>query len=206
MSEKIVEISSNTDKMQLYSSITPITASLRIKSFFDEKDFFKFIKSCEKMIRGSIEYRVWREYIIDILKVNECALTHEKYEETNIEIHHHIPSLYILIKCIITKFMEESREFSSFDICTEAIEQHFLNNIGYIALLSDLHTKFHNGHLVLPIELVRGNFMNFMNIYGKYLEDQDLEVINSRLNTKFEDMQELSWEKDKYPGIILVKN
>ena len=46
---------------------SPFELSLRITQFNDDKDEIKFIKSVEKMVRFSPEYRLWVEYIIDTL-------------------------------------------------------------------------------------------------------------------------------------------
>ncbi|OQB41147.1 MAG: hypothetical protein BWY04_01033 [candidate division CPR1 bacterium ADurb.Bin160] len=201
--EDRIEIKSNVEKLEMFSDQYPFSLSLRIKNFEDEKQFIKYIRHCEKMVRGSIEYKLWRNYITDILGVTECVLTHEKLDETSIEIHHHIPSLFILIKSIILKNIDEDKEFSTFEISTECIEIHYKNQIGYVSIISSLHEKFHNGFLEIPIEMIRGNYNFFIQNYFKYLDDTDLETINQRIKINKKNIQDkMIWSKDNYPGIL----
>jgi len=93
--------------------------------------------------------------------------------------------------------MDNSEKFCSFDIAQEAIELHFKNKIGYVTLIETMHEKFHNGHLQIPIDLVRGDYKWFIREYAKYIEDDDLNTINSRLAVN---ESNVSWSKDNYPA------
>ena len=197
------EIKSNVERLELYSDLYPLTLPLRISNFQDEKEYIKFIKNCEKSIRGSIEYKQWKNYLTDILSVNSCSFTNEIMSETSLEIHHHVPSLFCLVKALINKNINEEKEFSTFDICISAIELHFSNLVGYIPLISSLHEKFHNGNLLIPIEKVKGNYRKFIQDYSQHLDDDDLEMINARLNIRLENVGEYLWSKDNYPGMAV---
>ena len=189
------EIKSNVAELSLYSPNCPFNLPLRIRNFEDEKDFNKFIKNCEKMVRGSLEYKAWRNYITDILSFNSCVITDENIDELSIDIHHHIPSLFIVIKTITNKWIENNKEFSSFDISLETVEVHFKNLIGYIPIIKSLHEKFHNGFLSVPINSVKGNYVQFLNDYGKYIDPEDSEVIDQRMSVKESNN---NWNKDNY--------
>ena len=148
------------------------------------------------MVRGSLEFKHWRNYLIDVLGINECILTKEVLAECSVEIHHHIPSLFILVKALLNKKLEANEEFSTFDIAIETIELHFKNQIGYAPLVSSAHEKFHNGFLKIPIELIRGNYIEFIKEYSKYLDDDDLDTINERMAISMKDF------KYEYPGMV----
>ena len=75
------KIKSNVENLELYSDTFPFKLPLRIKNFNDEKYFIKFIKKCESGIRGSLEYRHWKDYIIDVLGINKCMITSENTAE-----------------------------------------------------------------------------------------------------------------------------
>ena len=62
------EIKSNIERLELYSDNYPFNLSLRIQTFEGEADYNKFIKNCEKLIRGCLEYKLWRNYITDVLQ------------------------------------------------------------------------------------------------------------------------------------------
>ena len=75
------KIKSNVENLELYSDQYPFSLALRIKNFENESEYKKFIRNCEKLIRSSVEYRQWKNYIIDVLGVNTCMITNERIDE-----------------------------------------------------------------------------------------------------------------------------
>lgn len=200
------DIKSNVEKLELYSDLYPFTLPLRISTFENETEYNKFVKNCEKLVRGSIEYKQWRNYIVDVVGINECALTKERMVECEIQIHHHIPTLFMTIKALLNKKLESSEEFSTFDIALEAIELHFMNKIGYIPLVSSLHEKYHNGFIKIPFEHMKGDYNYFIKEYSKYLDDDDLDSINERMAISIKDFKYEGWTSEEYPGMKAVCN
>jgi len=194
-----VEVKSNVENLELYSDAYPFSLSMRIKDFPNEKSMTKFIKNVEILVRRSLEYKEWRSYLIDVLGVNACAITDERHSEVTVEIHHHIPSLFLIVKALVNKAISEEREFSTFDIALEVIQLHYENRIGYITLLKSLHEKFHNGFLSIPINLIKGNYKYFIDNLMEYLDDEDIDQINERLAVKETDV---SWSRDNYKAVI----
>jgi hypothetical protein len=195
--EENINIFSNVESLELYSDSHPFRLSLRIENFDSETEYKKFVKNCELLIRRCNEYKLWKEYIVDILQVNSCMITHEEIGQVTIEVHHHIPSLFTLVCALVNKKIETNEAFCSFDIAQEAIELHFKNKVGYTTLIKTMHEKFHNGHLEIPIELVKGDYRWFIREYSKYLDEDDINTINSRLAAKHSNV---SWSKDNYPA------
>ena len=189
------EVKCDVENLELYSDTHPFRLSLRIKTFESEAEYNKFIRNVETTIRRSIEYKMWKGYIIDVLGIKTCMITNERIDECSIEVHHHLPSLFTVVKAIVNKKIENKEEFSTFDISLEAIELHFQNKIGYATLIKSMHEKFHNGFLSIPRELVKGDYMYFVNEYSKYLDESDLEVINMRLATNVSNCE---WTRDNY--------
>jgi hypothetical protein len=195
-----VEIKSDEENSELYSDTYPFRLPLRIKSFENETEFIKFAKNCEKLIRVSLEYKDWRGYILDVLQVNTCMITKERMDEVSVEVHHHVPSLFTIMKALVNRKLELEEAFSTFDICQEAIKLHFDNKVGYLVLISSMHEKIHNGFLNVPARLIRGDFNFFIATFAKYLDDNELEVINKRLAV--EDADPL-WIRGEYPGFVI---
>lgn len=191
------EIKSNVERLELYSDNYPFNLSLRIQTFEGEAEYNKFIKNCEKLIRGCLEYKLWRNYITDVLQIQTCAITEERMDQTNIDIHHHPVSLFSIVKSLVNEKLEKEEPFCSFDICTKAIELHFSNYIGFIPLLSDLHAKYHNGFLNLPKNMIRGNYNVYIENYSKYLDEDELEIINNRLAIT---EHNCNWSVNDYPA------
>ena len=195
------QIRSDVQNLELYSDDYPFKLSLRIRNFTDESSYLKFVRNCEKLFRGSLEYKLWKDYILDVLQFNSCMITNEKMAEVSIEVHHHLPSLFILMKTLINECIETNTEFSTFDICLKAIEVHFTNKIGYACLVSSMHEKLTNGYLDIPLEIVKGNYREFLNQYSKYITEEEFDVINKRLAMNLENCKHTDWKKDEYPGI-----
>lgn len=191
------EILSNVEDLILYNENTPFSLSLRIRNFENESSYKKFISNVEKTIRGSIEYKLWRNYIIDVLGINECMVTKESISEVTIDLHHHIPSLFVFVTALVNEKIELGKDFCTYDIAQEAMELHFKNKVGYITLIKTMHEKFHNGYLTIPISFVKGDFRYFLDKYSKYLDESDLEVIDSRLAIN---ESNCTWSVDNYPA------
>jgi hypothetical protein len=195
MEEQCPDIKSNVTNLELYSDNYPFSLALRISNFENEAEYKKFVNNCKNMIRKSIEYKLWRKYIVDILGVDKCMITQEHISQLQICVHHNIPSMSMLIKALVNKKLTENKNFCTFDICTEAIELHFKNKIGYVTLIESMHEKFHNGFLSIPISLVRGDYNYFIENYSKYLDESDIEEIQARLSVT---ESNVDWSKDHY--------
>ena len=192
-------IHSDVKNLELYSDDYPFKLSLRIRNFTDESSYLKFVRNCEKLFRGSLECKLWKDYILDVLQFNTCMVTNEKMGEVGIEVHHHVPSLFVLIKTLINECIENNKDFSTFDICLKAIEVHFSNMIGYVCLVSSMHEKFTNGYLDIPMDIVKGNYKEFLNQYTKYISEDDFDEINKRLAVNLENCRHTIWKRDEYP-------
>jgi len=193
-----VTINSNVQTLELFSDKHPFSLSLRIENFPSEAEYKKFVRNCEMLIRRSTEYKLWRKYIVDVLQINECMITHEQISDVTIDVHHHIPSLFTLTTALVNKHIEEDTEFCTFDICTEVIELHFMNRIGYVTLLKSMHEKFHNGKLDIPISFVKGDYNYFVKHYSRYLDEIDLDEIQARLAIN---ESNCSWSRDNYQQV-----
>jgi hypothetical protein len=184
-----------SENLELYSEDSPFRLALRVRNFENETQYKKFLKNCEKIVRSSLEYNLWRDYIRDVLQIQECAITQEKMSEVSIEVHHHVPSLFILVKALVNKKIDANEEFSTFDIATKTIEMHFANKLGYITLLNSMHEKFHNGFLTIPMSLVKGDYRDFISEYSRYLDEEDLNTMNERLSIN---ENNCSWSRNSY--------
>lgn len=196
-----VTVQSNENILTLHSENTPFQLSMRFKKFENESDYNKFIKSVERMVRSSMEYKLWKSYLIDVLGMTTCVVTDENLAELSLEVHHHVPSLYIVVKGIVNETLESDEEFCSFDIATKVMETHFKNHVGYVMMISSMHEKYHNGFLDIPIELVKGNYVEFINNYSRYLDAEDLDNINNLLQTT---TSNCNWTRNEYRNEVVA--
>ena len=193
------EVKSNIKNMELYSDTFPFRLSLKIRNFENEAEYKKFIKNVEMLIRRCHEYKLWREYIIEVLQINTCMITNESIDQVSIEVHHHIPSLFTLVTGLVNEKIETEKEFNTFDIAQNAIELHFKNKVGYVTLLKSMHEKFHNGYLDIPITMVKGDYNYFLSNYLKYIDQEQADIIESRLAIN---EHNCSWTKNEYPELL----
>lgn len=197
-SSKQTDIDTN-DNNVLHLENSEFDLHLRIDHFDDDGERIRFIKSVEKMVRRSPEYSLWRNYIMDVLGQTTCEITNESASDCSIEVHHHPLGLYTIVETVVGDYITHQREFSTFDIAKDVIELHFQNKVGYIVLISNMHEKFHNGKLQLPIEFVKGDYKWIPQHYSMEQEPYDkfLELANIHVS----DVRE-TWSKGNYPGLL----
>lgn len=198
----VAKIESELNKLKLYSESTPVTLSMKISGFDSDRDLKRYVKSVEKMVRNCPEFREWKRYLSDVLGYTKCILTEEKSDECPIEIHHHIPTLFILCKSIVLTKLEDEKEFSTFDIAEEVVKLHYENRIGYACIVSTLHKKHHNGFLNIPIEYINGDYGYFLKNY--VIDDGDLKSLRKKTKSKLNNCKKVKWSKNNYPGLNVV--
>lgn len=173
-------IKSDVETQTLSADDFEYKLSLRRHEIEDEKLLDKFIKSCERLVRSSPEYKEWVAYIRDVLNIQQCEVTGEYDEQASCEIHHHPYSLYIIVKCVILSKMQNNKEFCSFDIAIEVIQLHFQMRVPFVSLLKSIHEKFTNGYLRLPMDLVHGDVKYILDTYSDYMDEEELSCIHDR--------------------------
>jgi hypothetical protein len=174
-------IKANVECKELTADDSPYSLSLRKSEFEEDKELDKFVKACERLVRSCPEYKIWCQYIRDILGFHVCEISGELHSQTTVEIHHHPINLYHMTKGVICQLIASGKSFCSFDVCVEVIEMHYQMRAPFCMILGSLHEKFHRGFLQLPMELVHGDYKYFLDHYLHLLEDEDAESITSRL-------------------------
>ena len=155
------EVKSNVQNLELFSDNYPFRLSLRIRNFENETAYKKFVRNCEGLIRKCGEYKLWRNYIVDVLQVNTCMITHESIDQVSIDVHHHIPSMFTLVSALVNKKIENNEDY-----------------------------------LTIPVSFVKGDYQHFLDEYSRYIDEQDLDTIQSRLAVN---ESNCTWARDEYP-------
>ena len=183
------------NELKLSSSFSPFFSQLKTRNFNHIKEETKFVHTVECLIRRSPEYKNWRNYVVNEFDAADCSITSESGEELTVEIHHHIPTLFTLVKCFIVRHISKNEEFTSFEIAEEVMEYHYCNKVGYVSIIKSLHEKHHNGFLQIPMNLVKGNYQAFLNEFQKFLDDDDLQSLQSKLRVN---KCNCGWYKNAY--------
>ena len=155
--------------------------SLRISEFESDKELRKFIKATELIIRKLPEYRVWTQYIRYTLGYTECEITKEQHDETTVEIHHHPFTLYTLCEGVILDKLDKLENFCTLDIAMEVIKMHFDMKVAFCLLVTSIHEKYHNGYIKIPMEIVKGDYLEFVKTYMHLLPESEQNRITGLL-------------------------
>lgn len=156
------------------------TLSLKINGFENEKELMKFTKKIKQTVRNSYEYKLWVDYIKNVLLYNNCAFTGENSSELTIDIHHHPICMEDIILCVINKKLNNNEEFSSFDIASEVIYLHYKMKVGCVPLITSLHEKYHNGFLEIPIDFCVGDWRYLIDNY--VFDEEKIKEINKKIS------------------------
>ena len=131
------------------------------------------------IIRSSFEYKNYINYLKQELDLTSCPLMPGidiKTDPVSLEFHHYPINLYDITLTVASALiaMSENSNISGFEIAEQVMKEHYENNIGLIPLTTTLHEMAHTNSILIPLECVNGNYLNF---YNKYKEFMPLEVI-----------------------------
>lgn len=148
----------------------------------DEKDFVKYMKSIEKDVRGSFEYRQYIVFLRQYLDMNSCSFfSNVNNIDTNsikIEIHHEPLSLYDICLIVYNKrnFYRESLEEEM--VAKEVMYLHYKLLVGLIPLSETVHELVHNQYLFVPTDKVLGKYREFLNLYHDFILPEQFDILD----------------------------
>jgi len=149
------------------------------RNFNSEKELNIYIKNIEKLIRGSLEYKEWLQHI-RTLGGWKCKISNVTLEQASIEIHHTPYTLYDLVEIII---YNQSENFCTFSIAQQIMSLHFNDLVGWVSLTKTIHEQVHNENIILPFNILTGNFSKFEYLYSIPID------ITERINYRIEKMK-----------------
>lgn len=143
-----------------------------------DKDKDKFIKRCEKIVRSSIEYRDYINFLREHVNMSRCAFFNAIDGSDNrrikIEIHHEPFTLYDITAVVVERWIDSGMELNAMLIADEVLELHYNNEVGLIPLSKTIHEVVHNSNkIVIPLNMVYGNYISFLKDpkYEPYVEE-----------------------------------
>lgn len=150
----------------------------------DNKRKRKFIERVKRLIRGSMEYRDYIQFLRENVDMDSCAFFNfvtsnaEKNPDNRkvkIEIHHEPFTLDDIVATVVEKYIQEGIPIDSMDIAEEVMELHYNNKVGLIPLSKTIHQIVHNtGKVPIPIYMCYGAYADFVKEYEEYLENLGL--------------------------------
>lgn len=174
------------DNFGIKANDSPFAESFYFEDYYDDKLVKRFIKSVEKMVRTSREYKAY----IELLRTNIHALNHDNIlsnittADVEMEFHHYPFSLYDIIEICMLQHIVAGEKFTSFMISKEVMDLHFKHQIGLVPLTKTMHELAHSGNIFISNKQVFGNYKNFMKFYSN--------GISRDLQDKIKEFEEMS--------------
>ena len=173
----------NPDNVESNILVIDDIPSYDIKDYdlFDEKDFNKYLQDIERIIRSSIQYREFINYLREYMDMNKCSffenVSNINSYKIKIHIHHHPLTLYDIVVIVYNKrsFFEESLEAEM--VAKEAMYIHYFMMVGLIPLSETVHDLVHDQLIFIPLDKVMGNWEEFLDTYSDFIPTETLEKI-----------------------------
>ena len=151
----------------------------------DDEITEKQIKYIEHQIRNSYEYKQYIQYLKKELDLNKCELLpgiDPNIDPVSIELHHYPISLYDITEAVLNyELNNTSNPVSTFDVSELVMKEHYENNIGLVPLTSTLHEMAHNNSITIPLNIINGNYSNFIDKYEDYFSTDAMTRIEDNL-------------------------
>lgn len=178
------------DRISEYLIPTPDPMEYYV-SIETEKMKKSFIDRVEKLVRSSMEYRDYINFLKNYMDMNRCWFFQKVCQEkTNgrkrisIEIHHAPFTLYDIVSTVIDRFQEEGRPLNALLIADEVMELHYANKVGLIPLSKTMHQVVHNSSKIkIPLYAIYGNYTEFLDEYD---ETNYSEILYDKLEREIE--------------------
>lgn len=152
--------------------------------FADLTSYTKFVKSVERMVRHSDDYKAFLNWVKNVLGVNFCQVSSNIVEgDATVEMHHGpIFTLFDYAAIILNDAIMRGDKISTFRIAQRVIEEHFALRVQVVMLAKTSHEAISNRDLFLNVRQGIGNVDAFIKKYAKALDDEQKYKIWAYLN------------------------
>lgn len=157
-------------------------------SFNDCKDYVKFLKAVEKLVRQSDAYKGYINYLKTDIGLTNCSiLTHVNGDNAKVEMHHG-PILTLFDYCdIVTNALVNRKEkFNTVKVAKIILEEHYLNNVQVVMLSTTVHQLVHTGKMFIHPSQAWGDVNRFLEKFQDGITEEQINIINEyiRLSTE----------------------
>ena len=162
----------------------------------------KFIERVKKVVRGSFEYKDYINYLKENIGLDQCIFWSNviggRKKRITLHMHHEPFTLEDYVRVVIKKYEMEGLELNDLDIADEVMELHYENLVGLVPVSKTAHQLIHNTEkLFVPLNMVYGNYSEFLTRYDKYieaLEEEDDYDLYAKLEKKMDQTANLTDE------------
>lgn len=141
-----------------------------------------FIKSVERIVRTSLEYKsvIADKRLND--NENSCELLNDydfSDNKTKLQMHHITPLYEICKACAQQLFSEGNKNISTFEVANRVMEYHYENAFLYTFLSVSVHQLVHDGQYTIPSKDIKGNAKAIKEGYYEYLSPKDKDIVDN---------------------------
>lgn len=150
----------------------------------NERQRDKLIKSIERTIRTSLEYKDLIKYLRENINMDHCEFFHNvdgKKHKGMIQIHHEPFDLYTLTAIVMCKQEKTLGYINELMIAREVMWLHYRGLVGLIPLSITPHELVHTGKLAIPLSCVYGRFVEFVKSYFEYIDPIYVSMLNDKI-------------------------
>lgn len=172
-------------------------------SIMSDKDKIKFIKTVERVVRSSQEYKFYIAFLKKEIDMTSCSfftgIDSKEAKKVSIEIHHEPFTLFDITQVVLEKWMAEGKTPNPIQIAEEVMKLHYQGKVGLIPLSVTVHKLLHNGKVFIPLQNVYGNYIAFLEEYSEYMPQDLQEILELKLTMSKDAMnQDMSILEKKY--------
>lgn len=194
-------LNNNLFEVASFDEVSTVDMQFNIIS---DKDRVKTVKTIERMVRSSLEYKDYIKYLKTYINMTHDSFLRKveqtQYSKISIEIHHSPLTLYDITMIVLIKHEDEYGEIDLLHIAEEVMKIHYQCRVGLIPLSKTIHDLVHDGKVFIPVQMVRGNWIEFFREYEKYFPE-DMKDKLKKIVKFSKETQDLSLLSTKYTYI-----
>lgn len=168
---------------------------------FNEKDKIKLIKGIVNTVRYSTEYKEYIKFLKDVMDMTKCSFynidSKNSKRKLSIEIHHEPFTLYDISYIVLNRHIEEENSLKPLRIAEEVMKLHYQNRVGLVPLSFTVHELVHSGKVLIPLQFVKGDYLNFLEMYDKYVDEEMRDILKRKIELSKE-LQDTTILQKKY--------
>lgn len=168
-----------------------------------EKERTKFIKTVERIVRTSQEYKDYIYYLRNEIDMTQCTFFNnvntKERKKISIEIHHEPFTLFDITQTVLNKYLLTGLQINYLKIAEEVMKIHYQGRVGLVPLSSTVHQLVGEGKLFIPLQNVYGDFIEFLEEYEQFIPEDVKSILEVKLKMSKEiDTPDMSILKKKY--------
>lgn len=150
------------------------------------RDREKFIKTCENVIRKSMEYKEYIKFLRENLNMNECIILSNlksgSGKRYSIEIHHEPFTLFDIVETVINKRLYNGESINALNVADEVMDLHYSGVVGLVPLTITMHQMVHKGRIFIPLQFIYHKYNEFFAEYEDHMNEALQEKIEAKVN------------------------